>query len=89
VYAVVVFAALLALGLVACKGRWGGLKETPGGRCAVNIALFHQFLSNSSFILAVVLLFNLFALPAINSPKTKPIGKIFAPTRKFCPRLNS
>jgi hypothetical protein len=33
-YAVVVFASLLAWGLVARKARWGGLKEARGGRCA-------------------------------------------------------
>jgi hypothetical protein len=42
-YAMVVFAALLALGLVACKARWGGLKETRGGRCAVRITYFFVF----------------------------------------------
>jgi len=40
IYVVVVFAALLALGLVACKGRLGGLKAARGGRRATSIALF-------------------------------------------------
>jgi hypothetical protein len=82
VYAVVVFAALLALGLVACKGRLGGLKEARGGRCATIIALFFVF-KKISFILTVILLLVLFAFPAHNSLKTKPLGKIFAPTKNF------
>jgi len=38
VLSAVVFAALLALGLVACKGRLGGLKEARGGSCFRSIA---------------------------------------------------
>ena len=68
-FAVVVFAALLALGLVACKGRLGGLKESRGGP----LCRYHYFISlvfkKLSFILIVVLVFELFALPALNSPK--------------------
>ena len=77
VYSTVVFAALTPLAGLACKARWGGLKETRGGRCAVSIALFHSYLRNSHFILAVFLPFMLLALPALNSLKPKPMGKIF------------
>jgi len=34
-------------------------------------------------MLAIVLLFNLFAFPALKSLKTRPMGKIFAPTKNF------
>jgi hypothetical protein len=71
VFAVVVFAALLALGLVACKGRLGGLKETRGGRCAASIAFIHSYLRNRIFILAVSFGSVLFALLTINSQKRK------------------
>ena len=34
---VVVFAVLAPLAGLACKGRWGGLKEARGGCCAASI----------------------------------------------------
>jgi hypothetical protein len=67
-YAVVVFAALLALGLVACKSRLGGLKEARGGRCAVRITYLFVF-KEFPFYSYCSFAFLLFALPAYNFRK--------------------
>jgi len=53
----------------------GGLKAARGGCYATSIVLFHSYLKNLQFILAMALFFNLSALPSFNFPKDK--AKIF------------
>jgi len=74
---------------------WGSSLAKPAGAVVkireagvvLSALRIFSYLRNSHFILAVFLPFMLFAFPAFNLqlPK-KAIGKIFARTRKFCPK---
>jgi hypothetical protein len=85
-FAVMVLAALLALGLVACKGRLGGLKATRGGCRFIFITYFIRVLE--VIILCLISPSALFAFPTSNSLKEEEAKfltapKIFAYSRKL------
>ena len=84
VYAEVVFASASCWGSPPRKARWGGLKETRGGVVLFALRILFVF-KKLPFYSYCSFAFLLFALPAYNFRK-KTIGKIFARTRKFCPK---
>jgi hypothetical protein len=76
----VVFAALAPLAGLACKGRWGGLKEAQGGRCFCLQCLSRWSFYKQGFSLPHLAL-STFRLSRLQLPKTW--GKIFGGRKNF------
>jgi len=81
------FASASPVGRLGLASLLGQAKEfTRRALCC--LYCFYSFVfKKPSFILAVVFLFKLFALPALNSLKTKKQGQNFWWAQKFCPTL--